>query len=754
MSQLQPAGLLASLASLVVPKKLTAHVRTETLPNGEVLITPIYMIDGHEVKSEHIWADSSQNILGYNVTMDRAVQFVHKATQGKPARLAKRKAAEFLTGLSGSGIVIRSRDGRPPCRISEVRPDVSLKLHPDDTLSVDSVLTTKVGVILPKPESIEQLQRDEGWYAVEDDLLRVATTGTPLDKVLIKEGGNGPLIGDNVPRFLKLIQENPKNLGDVEKNEVLQQLSIIGKKIEHQAIVDGDAESISISTALVFQGPKGQKYEQSAYDLMHFDDKKGGFQRVPEGWLDVTPDAIEGHRKACEELSEKIGSLTNIRGGAIPVALSRLGEGSGQHAAWNTPWAVYFSQAVQNAHRLIDTPSNVEFRLNIVERDGRSLLKLDPIYNHDRFRLTSNEVENNAQCGEPWVRRRGAWVKVDLEKYGKIAAGVKTLGLQRSDNGYTFPASQREQVIDLFSVLGSIQRSAAYTAFLAKLADFSKIEDVPLPTSLRSEIKFRPYQKHGYNWLAFLHQFGLNGILADDMGLGKTLQTLAMIKRAQEMNNSRLPSLVVCPTSVVNNWKSEAQKFFRDGSVIVYNGSDRVKKLRQLHEVINVADCRSASPVVVTSYDVARLDHEKLNTISWLYVVVDEGHNIKNPDARRTKAIKTINGQHKLALTGTPIQNNLEELWSLFDYVMPGYLGTRTEFRNQYGQNGRINLDAVRKGKAPLKERVHPFILRRLKVDVEKDLPPKVVVDLKVELTPIQVTLYKQVIVSAHHCHS
>ena len=156
-------------------------------------------------------------------------------------------------------------------------------------------------------------------------------------------------------------------------------------------------------------------------------------------------------------------------------------------------------------------------------------------------------------------------------------------------------------------------------------------------------------------------------------------------------------------------------------------------------------------PFVLTSFDIARLDHEKLNRFPWLYVVVDEGHNIKNPDAQRTKAIKTINGQHKLALTGTPIQNNLEELWSLFDYAMPGFLGTRAAFRDQYSRNGRINWEAVRGGKVPLKERVHPFILRRLKQDVAPELPGKIVIHQKVDLTPKQTTLYKEVIKSPEH---
>ncbi len=298
--------------------------------------------------------------------------------------------------------------------------------------------------------------------------------------------------------------------------------------------------------------------------------------------------------------------------------------------------------------------------------------------------------------------------------------------------------------------MGSIEHSAAYADFLLKLADFTKIDEVPLPSSLRPEITLRPYQKHGFDWLAFLHRFGLNGILADDMGLGKTLQTLAAIQRARELSRSKSPSLIICPTSVVNNWKSEVHKFFRDCEVLVYTGSNRDKKLTRLHDLtgaslIDFSDDWQASPLVITSYDVARLDHEKLNRFPWLYLVVDEGHNIKNPDAQRTKAIKTINAQHKLALTGTPIQNNLEELWSLFDYAMPGFLGARKAFREQYSRNGKVNWDAVRNAKTPLKDRVHPFIMRRLKEDVAKDLPPKIIIDQRLELTPKQVALYKQV---------
>jgi SNF2 family DNA or RNA helicase len=289
---------------------------------------------------------------------------------------------------------------------------------------------------------------------------------------------------------------------------------------------------------------------------------------------------------------------------------------------------------------------------------------------------------------------------------------------------------------------------------VSQLADFEKIEEVPLPNALKAEIAFRPYQQHGYNWLMFLRKFGLNGILADDMGLGKTLQTLAAIRMEQERSGGMLPSLVVCPTSLVANWKAEASKFFDGFNIITYTGPGRKRQLQDLAVPIGIGAVsermtRFRNRLVITSYGVALRDHEELNSVPWMYVVVDEAHHIKNPAAQRTRAIKTINGSHKLALTGTPIQNNLDELWSLFDFAMPNYLGSRGKFRQEYGNGNRIDWEAVRDEERGLKRRIHPFILRRLKEDVAADLPDKVVIDLPVELSPKQVSLYKATLQSA-----
>ena len=745
MTQLPRAGLIDGIASILFPKRLEVQLRTETLPTGEVQIDPAYFIDGKEVPAELVSLEEKQQILGYRVVLDGAAQRGHRHTQGKRTRLSKKKAAEFLLQLENEGIAIRTKDGKRQPRIAQVRPEVRLTLHPDDKLSIASELVTTEGVIVPKPADIVQIRNDGGWFSVGDDLLKVATTGTTLDKLLIQEGSDGTANGGLVPRVLKAIQENEKTLGGVERNDVLKPLSVFGDKTDHQARVDGDSNSISVAKSLVFTDSEGRKYPKSLEHLERLAKEGESFDRVDSGWIEITSAAIESHRLAIQELELMLGGLASIRGPDIPRVLSNLTKAARGESGWQTPWAVYFSQAVKDSHRLIETVADVKFRLNIVECDGRSLLELSPIYNHERFRLNHDEVRQAAETGIEWVRKKDAWIKTDINKHNQIEGGAKLFDLRRTPEGFSFPASDREKVLGLFSTLGSLEHSAAYSEFLIKLADFTQIEDVPLPSSKRPEIVFREYQKHGYNWLAFLHQFGLNGILADDMGLGKTLQTLAVIQRAKELSHSNLPVLIICPTSVISNWRSEVQKFFLGCEATLYTGPNRARKLNLIKTISQLTSVNPVTQLVITSFDVARLDREQLGSVRWLYVVVDEGHHIKNPNADRTKAIKTINGQHKLVLTGTPIQNNLLELWSLVDFVMPGFLGSRPEFQRLYGlPNGKVNWDAVLKGALPLKARVHPFILRRLKETVAKDLPAKLVIDQKAELSPLQVDLYQR----------
>ncbi|KAI5966360.1 MOT1 [Candida pseudojiufengensis] len=289
--------------------------------------------------------------------------------------------------------------------------------------------------------------------------------------------------------------------------------------------------------------------------------------------------------------------------------------------------------------------------------------------------------------------------------------------------------------------------------FISQMMDPTKIKPFDLPVTIKATL--RKYQQEGVNWLHFLNQYHLHGILCDDMGLGKTLQTICIIssdhymrsekfKETQAIEYRRLPSLVICPPSLTGHWEQEINQYAPFMKVLVYAGnpSIRVPLRGQVSEV----------DVVVTSYDVARNDVEFLSSQDYNYCVLDEGHIIKNANSKLSKSVKKIRAEHRLILSGTPIQNNVLELWSLFDFLMPGFLGTEKVFHEKFAKpiaasrNSKTSSKEQEAGALALEslhKQVLPFMLRRLKEDVLSDLPPKIIQDYYCELSDIQKQLYK-----------
>jgi len=229
----------------------------------------------------------------------------------------------------------------------------------------------------------------------------------------------------------------------------------------------------------------------------------------------------------------------------------------------------------------------------------------------------------------------------------------------------------------------------------------------------------RNYQREGVAWLRFLRETGLGGVLADDMGLGKTLQTLCALAETPG------PHLVVAPTSVLHGWLEQIEQFWPGASACAYHGSARTLDI--------------GADVVITTYGILRRDQEELGAIDWQYVVLDEAQNVKNPDSKVHKAAISIPARYRLALSGTPIENRLEELWSLFRFVMPGFLGARTTFGQQVsGALSSGTADAL----SWLRQRVRPFVLRRLKAQVAPELPSRTDVVLRCTLPAKQRELY------------
>ncbi|MCO5611453.1 hypothetical protein L7F22_065706 [Adiantum nelumboides] len=301
-----------------------------------------------------------------------------------------------------------------------------------------------------------------------------------------------------------------------------------------------------------------------------------------------------------------------------------------------------------------------------------------------------------------------------------------------------------------------LSRSAEDAKFLEQLLDNSRVDDYKL--SIELKISLRRYQQEGINWLAFLKRFKLHGILCDDMGLGKTLQASAIVAsdvaEHMEKHGSEpdiLPSLIVCPSTLVGHWVFEIEKFLETSilSPLQYVGSpqDRLQLQPQLKQ----------HNLIVTSYDVLRKDIESLSKLVWNFCILDEGHIIRNSKSKVTLAVKQLKAEHRLILSGTPIQNNVLELWSLFDFLMPGFLGSERQFQATFGKPILAARDAKCSAKEAeagalameaLHKQVMPFLLRRTKDEVLADLPPKIVQDRYCELSPLQLKLYEKFSIS------
>ncbi len=340
------------------------------------------------------------------------------------------------------------------------------------------------------------------------------------------------------------------------------------------------------------------------------------------------------------------------------------------------------------------------------------------------------------------VQFRGQWMELDQDKMRQMLEFWKK---QQQENPelslldfLKLTADGNQDGLEI-----QVDRQDMLAEMLTKLNDKSQLQAVADPEHLQGTL--REYQKRGVSWLQYLEEIGLNGCLADDMGLGKTVQVIARLLQerelAQEQRGQPLPpTLLVAPTSVVGNWYREIQKFAPRLKATVHHGSQRSKESKEFKQV-----CRE-NDLVITSFTLLRKDIGLFSDIRWHRIVLDEAQNIKNPKADVTKSVLKLSAPHRLALTGTPIENRLLDLWSIFNFLNPGYLGNQTQFRRSFELPIQKNNDLRRS--ETLKKLVEPFILRRIKTDqsIIKDLPDKVEQKLYCNLTKEQASLYEAVI--------
>ncbi len=268
-------------------------------------------------------------------------------------------------------------------------------------------------------------------------------------------------------------------------------------------------------------------------------------------------------------------------------------------------------------------------------------------------------------------------------------------------------------------------------ALSKKLQNFTHIQEITPPKTFTG--KLREYQQQGFNWLQFLYEFRFGGILADDMGLGKTIQTLVHLAKLKEEQKLTHPALIIVPTSLIANWKNEAKEFTPDLKVLTLYGQERSDLFSQIEK----------SDIVITTYSLVVNDLKTLLAHTFLYIILDEAQKIKNHKTKAHKSISSLKATHKLALSGTPVENHLGELWSIFSFLMSGFLGTETFFKTYYQTPIEKERDLVRKEE--LHKRVKPFIIRRTKEKVAKELPKKSEIIKYTQFSDQQAKLYETI---------
>ena len=383
-------------------------------------------------------------------------------------------------------------------------------------------------------------------------------------------------------------------------------------------------------------------------------------------------------------------------------------------------------------HRLFLAPRQLRPRL-LVKGSGIDWLSVSAEWEAEGLKLTPADLQRLQSATGRFVKLPDAgWLELDTAAVEQAHETMADLGLENLS-----AAPQRiglEQAAHLNeTAMTRFADSPEAKELRQRLAGFEGIPKVPLPENIKAEM--RPYQKEGFDFLCHLTEMKLGGILADDMGLGKTLQTLAWLAWLKTRNGKHAkPSLVICPASVLHNWRREAERFTPHLKVLVLeSGAARHNLRKQIPQY----------DLIVTNYALLRRDLAALQKFSFSAVILDEAQFIKNPAAQVTQSVKQLNSAQRLALTGTPLENRLLDLWSITDFIQPTYLGSQEHFQQTYEPRVEENAETTQRiARRRLSARLRPLLLRRLKQQVAKDLPDRIEERRDCELGDIQRKLY------------
>jgi len=457
-------------------------------------------------------------------------------------------------------------------------------------------------------------------------------------------------------------------------------------------------------------------------------------EKLLEG-LGIAADLCPAIRRSLKNQSPDATTLTDQEAFHFLREVSRLLEGAGFGVMippwWNTP----------------DTRLRVRAVLHGSGDDrGSGSLSMESIVSYDwemalgDETLSREEFERLAALKTPLVQVRGRWVLLQPDQIDSVVAfweKHRGRGMLKMRDALSLALGAQDELDGL--PVTDVRLDDSIKDLMAQLTRRAQLELVEAPEGFRGEL--RPYQVQGLSWLAFLRRWGFGACLADDMGLGKTIQTIALILDQKHQNPDVAPTLVVCPTSLVGNWQREVARFAPDLKTVVHHGTGRAGGVAFVEQAL-------ASDLVISTYGLVRRDLEDLMQVRWANLIIDEAQNIKNPATKQARAARRLQADFRLALTGTPVENRLSELWSIMAFLNPGYLGSRAGFRREFSVPIERYQDPSVADR--LRKLVRPFVLRRLKSDpdVIRDLPDKFEHKVYCNLTREQATLYEAIVQS------
>ena len=619
------------------------------------------------------------------------------------------KAGAFLHALDGHQQVWLGKKQRLEVRAAAEKPRVDLRQQANGALELTAGTKTPASkaTALPIP----------GWSLDGSTLIE-----RPTLPVFLAEGRR---IIDRaaVPDFLA--RDWPAFQRDCEVNlsADFQDFILEEAAPEIEAHLEGAFSGLTLRLVA--------RYGEETFDLVAKETNAAGMTRYFPDSRNPQRYWSRDRRKEKEALAAaEAAGFRQMRAGAETLSLTQENNVARFLAntlpRWRREWNVHTGPRLQSTLAQVDL-AEPEFSLRPAAISGEDWLGLDLQLRvaGEPVALSAAEIQRWLQTGQSHARTGNRMLLVPTEAWGEMREVLADSEVDQQPGAMRIPRAQAPFLTVALIAQGFIAKTAPAATQPPNLS-------AQLDPALLAQL--RPYQLTGVQWLAGLATQKFSGLLADDMGLGKTLQALAFLSWLRKQSSHPGPALVVCPTSLVVNWQREAARFTPHLRTLDLTGSDRAVRFSQI----------ASHDLLVTSYAILRRDIEQYRALDLSLVILDEAQHIKNRASQNAQAAKALRARQRLILTGTPLENSLLDLWSLFDFLQPGYLGPATEFRERYETPLTRSPDA--RTMTRLRQRVRPFFLRRTKAEVLTDLPPKLDYPTLCELSDEQREVYRAIL--------